>query len=131
MKKSKHKRHSLLTHQLGAEERQVQRTLLSLSDLGLSYGDLSSLLEGVDPNTIRRWSAGQNLGRFSQFSKIQLLHEIMELSKKAFGSESRAWFYEPNPALGNVLPATLLKDPVNGPKLVRQVLIDALSGAVA
>ncbi len=55
---------------------------------------------------------------------------IISLARQIMGEKSLAWFLNPEPRLGNVLPATLLRDPQNGPNLVKQVLYNSLRGTI-
>lgn len=111
-------------------ETAVAGVLAQLQAIGLKPADLSTMLN-ADIRTIYRWEKGQGLGRLAHVQRLLDLGEIMELARKAHGKHYLDWFWMPNPLLGNVQPATLLKDPANGPELVRQVLFNSLMGGVA
>lgn len=111
-------------------EKAVARVLAQLQAIGLKPADLSTMLN-ADIRTIYRWEKGQGLGRLVHVQRLLDLGEIMDLAQKAHGKHYLDWFWMPNPLLGNVQPATLLKDPANGPELVKQVLFNSLTGGVA
>ena len=61
-------------------------------------------------------------------SRFQELIEIINLSVQVHGRKAREWFLRPEPELGFVHPATLLRDPANGRRLVKQSLMNHLRG---
>lgn len=63
--------------------------------------------------------------------RFQVLVEIVNLAAQVKGKKAREWFLNPEPELGFVHPATLLRDPANGPKLVKQTLMNHLRGPYA
>jgi uncharacterized protein (DUF2384 family) len=63
--------------------------------------------------------------------RLAELAQILDLARQAFGRASAEWFLRPEPRLGNVLPATLLRDPHNGPNLVKQVLLSSVRGTIS
>ena len=63
-------------------------------------------------------------------AKSEELTEIFRLARQVHGEKARQWFLSPEPALGGVAPATLMRDPHNGPRLVRQSLKNSLHGPV-
>jgi hypothetical protein len=63
--------------------------------------------------------------------RLQQLAEILALARQAYGQGAPQWLLSPEERLGNVLPATLLRDPHNGPNLVKQVLLNSLRGTIA
>jgi hypothetical protein len=63
--------------------------------------------------------------------RFQELVEIVNLAIQVHGEKTREWFLRPEPELGFVLPATLLRDPANGRSLVKQSLINHLRGPYA
>ena len=60
--------------------------------------------------------------------RFQELVEIINLSIQVHGRKARDWFLRPEPELGFVHPATLLRDPSNGRRLVKQALMNHLRG---
>lgn len=62
--------------------------------------------------------------------RLEELGAIVALARQAHGARAKEWFVTPEPKLGGVLPATLLRDPHNGPNLVKQVLLNSLRGTI-
>ncbi len=60
--------------------------------------------------------------------RLRLFERLARLAHQAHGERAADWFRSPQPALGGVLPLTLLRDPANGPRLVEQALSNALNG---
>jgi hypothetical protein len=89
-------------------------------------------------SSVARW-AGQMLGEacglepaeLARSPRFQELVEIVDLAVQVHGEAARRWFVTPEPELGSVLPATLLRDPANGPRLVKQALMNHLRGCLA
>jgi hypothetical protein len=63
-------------------------------------------------------------------ARLRELGEIVSLAREVCGERLKDWFLSPEPRLGNVLPATLLRDPANGPNLVKQALYNSLRGRI-
>ena len=63
--------------------------------------------------------------------RFQELVEIVNLAVQVHGDRTQEWFSQPEPELGFVLPATLMRDPANGRKLVKQSLMNHLRGVYA
>ena len=63
--------------------------------------------------------------------RFQEIVAIVNLAVQVHGNDAKAWFSRPEPELGYVLPATLLRDPANGRRLVKQSLINHLRGSYA
>ena len=72
-----------------------------------------------------------NLPRLLADPRFQELIEIVNLAVQIHGVGTQEWFVRPEPELGFVLPATLMRDPANGRKLVKQSLMNHLKGAYA
>lgn len=109
----------------------VSEGLRRLHALGLAESELAALLGGVHPRTAVRWLEGRGLSRFSAAERLRLLTEILDLAREVHGDSYAAWLRTPDPVLGNVLPLTLLKDPADGPRLVREALENSRMGGVA
>jgi uncharacterized protein (DUF2384 family) len=80
------------------------------------------LVLGFSSDEVRALATGPRL--------VQLA-EILALARQAYGQSAAQWLLTPEERLGNVLPATLLRDPHNGPNLVKQVLLNSLRGTIA
>ena len=63
--------------------------------------------------------------------RFQDLIEIVNLAIQIHGDNAAQWFVQPEPELGSVLPATLMRDPANGRYLVKQSLMNHLRGKYA
>jgi hypothetical protein len=72
-----------------------------------------------------------DLPRLLADPRFQELIEIVNLAVQIHGSGAKEWFSRPEPELGLVLPATLMRDPANGRKLVKQSLMNHLRGVYA
>jgi hypothetical protein len=72
-----------------------------------------------------------NLPRLLANPRFQELVEIVNLAVQVHGAGARDWFSRPEPELGFVLPVTLMRDPANGRKLVKQSLMNHLKGMYA
>ena len=73
----------------------------------------------------------ENLPSLLADPRFQELIEIVNLAVQIHGSGAQEWFSRPEPELGFVLPATLMRDPANGRKLVKQSLMNHLRGVYA
>ena len=73
----------------------------------------------------------ENLPRLLADPRFHELVEIANLAVQIHGSKAQEWFVRPEPELGFVLPATLMRDPANGRKLVKQSLMNHLRGVYA
>lgn len=94
-------------------------TLEDLKRLGLSRQEVLSMLGAAD--------AGAAM--LADNPRFKELAEILDLAKQVCGERAYQWFKSPEPRLGNVHPLTLLRDPENGPNLVKQTLYNSLRGA--
>ncbi|MFI5361195.1 MAG: hypothetical protein ACHQ49_04430 [Elusimicrobiota bacterium] len=74
---------------------------------------------------------GQELPLDLADPRFQELVEIVNLAVQVHGDRTQEWFSHPEPELGFVLPATLMRDPANGRKLVKQSLMNHLRGVYA
>lgn len=63
--------------------------------------------------------------------RVKQLLDILSLAGQVHGKNAKAWLTTPAPSLGGVLPSTLLRDPHNGPDLVKQALLNSLRGSLA
>jgi hypothetical protein len=98
----------------------VATTLDDLKRLGFSPKEVGSLLGAagsVSPSLL------------ADNPRFREIMEIMELAKQVCGERAYHWFKMPEPRLGNVHPLTLLRDPENGPNLVKQTLYNSLRGS--
>lgn len=97
------------------------KTLAGLRALGFSPAETRAALGLSGRGALRPQALRGN-------ARAALLAEIFSLALQARGSGARQWFLAPESKLGNVLPATLLRDPHNGPNLVKQTLLNMLCG---
>lgn len=107
----------------------VRETLEGLREIDLKPDDLRDIV-GADKRTIYRWYEGKSLSRLAHLERLRSLEEILRLARKAHGTHARDWFHAPNPHLGNLRPATLLKD-ASGLALIKEILLGSLGGGVA
>ena len=63
--------------------------------------------------------------------RMHELIEIINLAVQIHGGRTQEWFVQPEPELGFVHPLTLMRDPANGRKLVKQSLMNHLRGSYA
>jgi hypothetical protein len=75
--------------------------------------------------------SGEDLPGVLADPRFQELVEIVNLAVQVHGSKAQEWFSRPEPELGYVHPATLMRDPANGRKLVKQSLMNHLRGVYA
>lgn len=100
-----------------------EQALAALRALGLGPAELRLALGVPGRGALKAESLKGNV-------RLLLLAEIFDLAFQVHGAGAQRWFQTAEPKLGNVLPATLLRDPQNGPNLVKQTLLNTVCGTL-